>query len=91
MNPNPAPASDPKILATTLPEQTSGEKAVTKGFTASGSNLRLSRKWVSNRPVTRTLHPRPAAYIAFFVTVFACMAAAATVASTDVPLFLGGF
>ncbi len=90
MNPNLAPASDPKILATTWLGQTSGDEAVTKGFTA-GSNLRLSKKWVFNRPVTSTLHLRPPAYLAFFMTVFACMAAAATVVIADVPLVLGGF
>ena len=31
------------------------------------------------------------AYVAFFATVFACVAAAATVASNDMPLLLGGF
>ena len=31
------------------------------------------------------------AYIAFIATVFACVAAAATVASHDMPLLIGGF
>lgn len=34
--------------------------------------------------------PRAAAYIAFFITVFASMAAAATLATHDIPLMLVG-
>lgn len=34
--------------------------------------------------------PRAAAYVAFFITVFASMAAAAALASYDLPLVVGG-
>ena len=36
-------------------------------------------------------HPRLASYVAFLVAVFVCMVAAATVASQDIPLMLGGY
>ncbi|MDB5932407.1 MAG: hypothetical protein JWR60_4114 [Polaromonas sp.] len=48
----------------------------------------------STTPASRQsgqLHPRLAPFLAFLATVFACMAAAATVASNDLPLMLGGF
>lgn len=46
-------------------------------------------------PVWRTrqsgkLHARLAPYLAFVAAVFGCLVAAATVASQDVPLMLGG-
>jgi len=42
-------------------------------------------------PDARIPHSRQSAYAAFCATVFACVAAAAAVASNDLPLMLGGF
>ena len=67
-----------------LPAQTLGRKAGIAGSTPGkakrgGDGVRASR-----------LHPRLTAYAAFFLVVFACMAAAAAVAGTDMPLLVVG-
>lgn len=50
---------------------------------------RPSRRVSQHKPrIVR--RPRAAAYIAFFITVFASMAAAATLATHDIPLMLLG-
>jgi hypothetical protein len=78
MNPNFAAASALEIAS--LPVQASGEKTGSESLRAA-SRARQSGK----------LPPWRTAYLAFFATVFACMTAAVTVVSQDVPLMLGGF
>lgn len=90
MSPNFAAASAPELSSMSLPAQRSGEK--TDREDGSGSTYRReSPRLASRSRQSGKLHPRRAACLAFFATVFACMAAVAAVASNDVSLVLGGF
>lgn len=92
MNPNFPTASAAADFSAGLPEQRYGPQRTAAPDAGAGfiSRLKPARR-ASGVPTLRSLHSRRSAYAAFCATVFACVAAAATVASHDLPLMLGGF
>ena len=95
MNPDLEPDSASNVFSTSLPAQTSETfdsetSAVVDSAFGASCRLKLasapSDSW--SAPLLRSWR---AAYIAFFAIVLACLAAAAAVVSTDMPLLLGGF
>ncbi|MEO6321562.1 MAG: hypothetical protein ABIR56_12885 [Polaromonas sp.] len=97
MNPKRVTASAPEVDSTSLSAQSaqsaSNETMANDGYAAAPvfvSGLNLTHRATSRRHFQGPLRWK-SAYVAFFATVFACVAAAATVASNDMPLLLGGF
>ncbi|MEO8386920.1 MAG: hypothetical protein ABI893_10155 [Polaromonas sp.] len=68
--------------------------SVSSVFRPSVTDLENARpaapQWRSESRVLRHHRPRIAAYVAFFITVFASMAAAAALAIHDMPLMVVG-
>ncbi len=87
MNPNLAPDSTSEIISDSLSAQLSGNESSKPRDSESGFKNCSGSGY--GTPL-RKFHPRLAACIAFFSTVFVSMAAAATVVSNDIPLMLGG-
>ncbi len=81
------PLAEP--LTDTLTAQVPVDEAPKPKGSGAGCHSRPAAD-LSKKPA-RAFHPRLLAYLAFFATVFASLTAAATVASNDVPLLLGGF
>lgn len=97
MNPKLVNASVPEVDSTSLSSQSVGsashETMENDGFVAGtvfACGLHLTHRATGLRHFSGPLRWK-SAYVAFFATVFACLAAAATVASNDMPLLLGGF
>ncbi|MEO6320823.1 MAG: hypothetical protein ABIR56_09085, partial [Polaromonas sp.] len=100
MNPKPEHALVPEVDCTNLSSQSSesaqsasNETMANDGYAAApvfASGLKLTHRARGLRHFPSPLRWK-SAYVAFFATVFACVAAAATVASNDMPLLLGGF
>lgn len=87
--------SAPNVFSTSLPAQTSetfdSETSAVVDSAFDESCRPKSASVASGSWSTHLLQPWRAAYVAFFAIVLACLAAAAAVVSTDMPLSLGGF
>lgn len=97
MNPKLVNASVPEVDSTSLSSQgaeSASHESMANGGFAAGPAFAFGLNLTHRATGLRHFQSPPrwkSAYVAFFATVFACVAAAATVASNDMPLLLGGF
>lgn len=84
------PEADSESTPAPMPADTAAgiEKSVWRAPSRSGASLQLYRTYAVL--VIQGLRSRRASYTAFLAAVLACLIAAVTVASNDLPLHLGG-